>query len=47
MPPVAVSVAVSPEQIVSLLTVGVGSALTVTVPLAVAVQPAALVAVTV
>jgi hypothetical protein len=46
-PPEVVSVAEAPEQMVGLLTVGVGAALTVTVPLAVAVQPEALVAVTV
>ena len=46
-PPVAVRVAVAPEQIAGLFTVGEGSAFTVTVPAAVAVQPAALVAVTV
>ena len=38
-PPVAVNVADCPAQIVGLLTVGIGNALTVTVPLAVAVQP--------
>ena len=47
VPPVAVRVAVAPEHIVALFTVGVGNAFTVTVPEAVAVQPAALVAVTV
>jgi hypothetical protein len=47
VPPVAVRVAVAPAHIVTLFTVGVGSAFTVTVPEAVAVQPAALVAVTV
>jgi hypothetical protein len=46
-PPVAVSVALLPEQTAALFTVGVGKALTVTVPLAVAVHPEALVAVTV
>ena len=40
------SIAVSPEQIVALLTVGVGNALTTIVPLAVAVQLEALVTVT-
>ena len=47
VPPVAVSVAVPPVHKAGLLTVGVGSGFTVTVPLAAAVQPAALVAVTV
>ena len=47
MPSVAVRVAVLPAQIVALLTVGVGKGLTVITPLAVAVQPVALVAVTV
>ena len=47
VPPVAVSVAVAPEHMVALFTVGEGSAFTVTVPVAVAVHPAALVAVTV
>ena len=47
VPPVAVRVAVAPAHIVTLFTVGEGRALTVTVPAAVAVQPAALVAVTV
>ncbi len=46
-PPVAVSVAVLPAQTEGLLTVGAGSGLNVGVPLAVAVQPVALVAVTV
>ena len=46
MPPVAVRVAVLPAQTVGLLAVGVGFALTVTTPLAVALHPAALVAVT-
>ena len=46
-PPVAVSVAVALEQIVGLLTVGVGSAFTVTVLATEAVQPFTLVAVTV
>ena len=45
-PPVTVSVAVPPAQIVGLLTVGVGSAVTVTLALLVAVQPSALVTVT-
>jgi hypothetical protein len=41
-------VALAPEQIAALFTVGFGNALTVTVPLAVAVHPpVALVAVTV
>jgi hypothetical protein len=39
VPPVAVRVAVAPEHIVGLFTVGTGSALTVTVRLAVAVHP--------
>ena len=47
VPPVAVRVAVAPEQIVGLFTVGVGSVLTVTVPEAVAVHPYELVTVTV
>ena len=41
MPPVAVSVAVFPGQIVGELTVTTGNAFTVTVPVPVAVQPAA------
>ena len=47
VPPDTVRVAVAPAHIVTLFTVGEGSALTVTVPAAVAVHPAALVAVTV
>ena len=48
MPPLAVKVLLAPAQIVFVpLTDGVGSASTVKVLLAVAVQPAALVAVTV
>ena len=47
IPPVAVSVAVMPAQTTGSLTVTEGGVLTVTVPLAVAVQVAALVTVTV
>jgi hypothetical protein len=46
MPPVAVSVALTPAHTVSLLTDGVGLAFTVTDPLAVALQPDKFVAVT-
>ncbi len=47
VPPVAVRVMLVPLQADGLLTAGVGLAAAVTVPLAVAVQPAALVTVTV
>ncbi len=46
-PPEVVRVADPPEHILVLFTVGAGFGFTVTVPLAVAVQPEALVAVTV